>query len=136
MAKYVVALASEVEPGRCKIVSAAGREIGIYNINGAFYALVSRCPHEGAALCRGQIFSRPDSDMPGKYRLLQRGEMVRCPWHGWLFEIKTGQSWCDAGTRARAIPVNVETGEELARGPFQAETVPVTIEDRYIVLEF
>lgn len=25
---------------------------------------------------------------------------------------------------------------ELARGPFQAETVPVTVEDRYIVLEF
>ena len=136
MAKYVVALASEVEPGKCKIVSAGGREIGVYNINDAYYALVSRCPHEGSALCRGQIFSRPDSDTPGKYRLLQRGEMVRCPWHGWLFEIKTGQSWCDAATRARTIPVHIESGEDIARGPFQAETVPVTVEDRYIVLEF
>jgi 3-phenylpropionate/trans-cinnamate dioxygenase ferredoxin subunit len=53
-----------------------------------------------------------------------------------LFEIKTGQSWCDASTRTRSIPVVVETGEELARGPFQAETVPVRVEDRYIVLEF
>jgi hypothetical protein len=39
-------------------------------------------------------------------------------------------------SRARSIPVVVETGEELARGPFQAETVPVAVEDRYVVLEF
>jgi nitrite reductase/ring-hydroxylating ferredoxin subunit len=136
MAKYVVALASEVEPGKCKIVSAGGREIGVYNINDAFYALVNRCPHEGAAVCRGQIMSRPHSDTPGTYRLIQRGEMVRCPWHGWIFEIKTGQSWCAATTRTRTITVHVESGEDLARGPYQAETVPVTIEDRYIVLEF
>ncbi|MDQ8727407.1 Rieske 2Fe-2S domain-containing protein [Bradyrhizobium sp. LHD-71] len=136
MAKYVVALASQIPPGQCKIVSAAGREIGVYNIDNAFYALVNRCPHEGAAVCRGDIVGRPDSDMPGTYRLIQRGEMVRCPWHGWLFEIKTGQSWCDSATRARSIPVVVETGEALTRGLFQAETVPVTVEDRYIVLEF
>jgi len=136
MAKYVVSLASEISPGQCRIVSAAGREIGVYNIDNAFYALVNRCPHEGAAVCRGDIVGRPHSDMPGQYQLIQRGEMVRCPWHGWLFEIKTGQSWCDATTRTRSIPVVVETGEELARGPFQAETVPVTVENRYIVLEF
>ena len=136
MAKYVVAAANEITPGQCKIVSAAGREIGVYNIGDSYYALVNRCPHEGAAVCRGQIMSRPESDTPGQYRLMQRGEMVRCPWHGWLFEIKTGQSWCDASTRARSIPVSVESGQDIARGPFQAETVPVTIEDRYIVLEF
>ena len=136
MAKYVVALASEIAPGESRIVSAGGREIGVYNVNDAFYALANRCPHEGVPLCRGQIFSRPHSDMPGKYWLIHRGEMVRCPWHGWLFEIKTGQSWCDGKTRARSIPVAVETGEQLVRGPFQAETVPVTVEDRYVVLEF
>lgn len=136
MARYVVALASEIAPGQCRIVSAAGREIGVYNIDNAFFALVNRCPHEGAAVCRGDIVGRPHSDMPGTYRLIQRGEMVRCPWHGWLFEIRTGQSWCDSATRARSIPVAVETGEELARGPFQAETVPVRVEDRYVVLEF
>jgi 3-phenylpropionate/trans-cinnamate dioxygenase ferredoxin subunit len=136
MAKYVVALASEIAAGQCKIVSAGGREIGVYNVNDAFYALVNRCPHEGAPVCRGPIVGRPDSHMPGEYRLIQRGEMVRCPWHGWLFEIRTGQSWCDATTRTRTIPVHVETGEDLARGPFQAETIPVAVEDRYIVLEF
>jgi nitrite reductase/ring-hydroxylating ferredoxin subunit len=56
--------------------------------------------------------------------------------HGWLFEIKTGQSWWEGPTHARSDSVVVEAGEELARGPFQAETVPVAVEDRYIVLEF
>lgn len=136
MARHVVARTSEIAPGQCKIVKADGREIGVFNISNAFYALINRCPHEQAALCRGNIVSRPESDMPGEYRLEGRGEMLRCPWHGWLFEIKTGQSWCDPQTRARSIPASVQTGEELARGPYQAETIAVTVVDEYVVLEF
>ena len=136
MATHVVALASEIAPGQCRIVSVDGREIGVFNVSNEFYALANRCPHEGAALCRGRIMSRPASDMPGAYRLESRGEMLRCPWHGWLFEIKTGQSWCDPLTRARSIPARVQTGEELTRGPYHAETIAVSVVDAYVVLEF
>ena len=135
MASHVVALTREIAPGECKIVSVDGREIGVFNVGNEFYALMNRCPHEAAALCRGTIMSRPASDMPGIYRLEGRGEMLRCPWHGWLFEIKTGQSWCDSATRARSIPARVQTGEELERGPYRAETIAVSVVDEYVVLE-
>jgi 3-phenylpropionate/trans-cinnamate dioxygenase ferredoxin subunit len=62
--------------------------------------------------------------------------MLRCPWHCWEFDIRTGQSWCDPDSvRARTYNVTVEPGETLAKGPFAAETVPVSVEQDYIVVE-
>lgn len=136
MSRHVVASVDEIAPGSCKIVSVAGREIGVFNIGRAFYALINRCPHEGAALCLGPIFDRFESDRPGEYRLTHRGQMLRCPWHGWEFDIKTGQSWCHPDSvKARSYPVTVVDGETLVKGPFVAETVLVTIERNYVVLE-
>jgi nitrite reductase/ring-hydroxylating ferredoxin subunit len=136
MSRHVVATTDEIAPGTCKIVSVKGREIGVFNVNDEFYALINRCPHEGAPLCRGAIHSRFGADRPGEYRLTQHGGMLRCPWHCWEFDIRTGQSWGDPDSvRARTYAVTVEPGETLAKGPFTAETVPVTVEHNYIVLE-
>ncbi|MBN8906291.1 MAG: Rieske 2Fe-2S domain-containing protein, partial [Rhodospirillales bacterium] len=77
-----------------------------------------------------------ESDRPGQFRLVRQGEMLRCPWHGWEFDIRTGQSWCDPDSvRARSYAVTVEPGETLAKGPFVAETVPVSVEREYVVVE-
>ena len=57
MARHVVAAASEIAPGASKIVDIAGRSIGVFNVNGEFYALINRCPHEGAPLCIGFVLA-------------------------------------------------------------------------------
>ena len=73
--------------------------------------------------------------MPGEYRLSGPGTMIRCPWHCWEFDIRTGQSWCEPDdVKARTYNVAVEPGETLAKGPFAAETVPVSVEQDYVVL--
>ena len=93
---------------------------------GAIGVLINRCPHQGAALCSGEIVSRLESALPGDYRLTRQGEMLRCPWHCWEFDLRTGQSWCDPQSmQARTYAVSVEPGETLAKGPLVAETVPV-----------
>jgi nitrite reductase/ring-hydroxylating ferredoxin subunit len=136
MTRHVVAAVGEIAPGTCRIVTAAGRQIGVYNVHGEYYALINRCPHEGAALCTGPILPEFKSDRPGEYRLTRHGEMLRCPWHGWEFDIKTGQSWCHPDSvKARTYQVEVIAGETLAKGPFVAETVKVTIEQDYVVVE-
>ena len=128
-ARHVVATVDEIAPGTCKIVAVSGREIGVFNVHGEFHALINRCPHEGAALCLGPILGRFTADRPGEYRLTRHGEMLRCPWHGWEFDIKTGQSWCHPeSVKARTYPVEVVPGEALAKGPFVAETVPVSVD--------
>jgi 3-phenylpropionate/trans-cinnamate dioxygenase ferredoxin subunit len=67
---------------------------------------------------------------PGEYLYERRGEILRCPWHGWEFDVRTGQSFFDpARTRVRTYPV------ELVPGPYVAETYQVTLEDELVVVE-
>jgi nitrite reductase/ring-hydroxylating ferredoxin subunit len=98
--------------------------------------LLNRCPHAGAALCGGQVIGLAQSDEPGKYRLDRPGEMIRCPWHGWEYDIRTGQSWCDPEkVRVPRFDVARETGADIVKGPYIAETFPVAVENDYLVVE-
>jgi len=134
--RHVVATVDEVKPGTSKLVSAGGRSIALFNVGGSFYALADKCPHESGSLCSGRIVGLAQADEPGRYRLERRGEFVKCPWHGWEFDIRTGQSYCDPSkTRVRAYKAEVESGDELVKGPYVAETFPVTVERNYVVVE-
>ena len=136
MPKERVGLVSEIPPGSNKVVTLRGREIAVFNIGGDFYALLNRCPHEGAKLSRGIIVGLPESEVPGCYRLSRPGEILRCPWHGWEFDIRTGQSYCDPRRfRVKAYPVNVEPGAAVVKGPYVAETIKVAVESDYVVVD-
>lgn len=133
--RHVIARADEIPPGGRKIVTVRGREIGIFRLGDEFFGLINRCPHQGASLCQGTLVSRLVAPVPGEYRLTRPGEMIRCPWHCWEFDIRTGQSWCDPGSvQARAFKVAVEKGASLVEGPFQAEAVEVSVEASYVVV--
>jgi nitrite reductase/ring-hydroxylating ferredoxin subunit len=136
MARHVVATTSEIPPGGNKVVTVEGREIVVFHVNGEFFALLNRCPHEGAPLAKAACVAHLSSDEPGEYKRSRVGEMLRCAWHGWEFDMRTGQSYCDPKhTRVRSYPVRIEPGEALAKGPYVAETFPVTIEMSYVLVE-
>ena len=136
MARHVVATVDDIAPGQRKLVHVQGRDIGIFNVGGEFFAIANRCPHEGASLCKGRVVGLAESSEPGSYQLSRPGEMVRCPWHGWEFDIRTGQSYCDPKRfRARAYPVNVEPGASVVKGPYVAETIAVSVESDYVVVD-
>lgn len=143
MAKHVVAKVGEISVGERKIVEIAGRSIGVFNVHGDFYALRNRCPHQGGTLCEGQLSGFATAEVPGKYEYTRKGEILRCPWHGWEFDVKTGQSWYDPEKmRVRSYEVHVEKGADiegemagLSKGPYVAETFAVTVEDDYVVVE-
>jgi nitrite reductase/ring-hydroxylating ferredoxin subunit len=135
MSRHVVAEVDEIPLGSCKIVTVRGREIGVFNVNDSFYGLINRCPHQGAPLCRGAIVSRLVAPLPGEYALTRPGEMIRCPWHCWEFDIATGKSLCDPNSvQARAFNVAVEPGKDVVEGPFVAEAVEVSVEGQYVVV--
>jgi len=148
MSRHIVATIAEIPPGSRKIVEVAGRSIGIFNLAGELFALRNSCPHQGGELCRGPVSGFVTSTGPGDYALSRPGEIVRCPWHSWEFDIRTGQSWFDPQRmRVRRYEVTVEPGSALPaatdaadgagreRGPYVAETYPVSIEQDYVVLE-
>jgi 3-phenylpropionate/trans-cinnamate dioxygenase ferredoxin subunit len=153
--KYVVADASEIPPGERKVVTVAGRSIGIFNIDGEFFALRNRCPHQGGALCEGRLWGVLTASAPGEFSYEPRREILTCPWHGWEFHVRTGQSWCDpVRLRVRRFDVSLERGETLTverpaaseaesaapapgmvRGPYVVETYPVSLEGTYVVVD-
>jgi 3-phenylpropionate/trans-cinnamate dioxygenase ferredoxin subunit len=108
MADYAVGHVSEIPPGSSKVIEADRRSIGIFNIGGQFYAIRNLCPHQGAALCDGLVTSYVTSDRPGEFAYEKEGEIIRCPWHFWEFDIKTGCMIVDPKTRTKTYDVTVE----------------------------
>ena len=136
MAWHVACRAAEIPPGGRRLVQIAGREIGVFNQGGSFHALLNRCPHQGGALCRGTLVGLVEADAPGEYRYSRPGEVLKCPWHGWEFDLRTGLSRCDPEEmRARSFPVGTAPGGELVERQLTAETFPVSLRDDYVIVE-
>lgn len=147
MRKYVGPRADDVGVGERFIGNFGGKDIGILNVDGEYYAFLHRCPHLGGPLCDGPVLGLVRSSGPGDIEFDKDRKMLTCPWHGWEFDLKTGQSyWNPTRVRARMMRVQVENGAQVAaelesgaavqlvKGPYVAETFKVTIESDYLVV--
>lgn len=77
MADFVnVCSLSDIKPGTAKRVSAKGKEIALFNMQGKIYAIGARCTHAEGPLDEGSI----------------EGNEVECPFHGARFDITTGKN--------------------------------------------
>ena len=134
MAKHIVGTTAEIGPGQRKIVEVNGISIGVFNVNGTYYALRNRCPHQGAPLCLGSLKGTALPSQPGEYVWAREGEILRCPWHGWEFDVTTGRSVCSPyQVRVRAYDVTVEAAPEVEEDP-EVDTFVVTVEANRVVL--
>ena len=136
LARHVVATLSEVPEGSRKLVTVEGRDVVIFNVGGEYFGLFNRCPHQGGSLCDGLLGGLVRSAEPGNYEYTRPNELVRCPWHGWQFDLRTGQSWCEPERiKTKPYAVDVADGRDLVEGPYVAETVKVSVDEQYLVIE-
>lgn len=136
MGRHIVAPLSELGPGARKRVVIEGKPVLVLNIKGELFALSDTCPHKGASLASGILTGHVTSTTPGEYVHTRSGEILRCPWHQWEFDVRTGRSWCDPKRmRLMQLDVAVEAGATLVEGPYQATTFPVRVEDAYVVVD-
>ena len=149
--RVVVGKVSDFENGDRKIVDVNGKSIGVFRIDDEFYALRNRCPHQFGPLCLGTLAQRAVSGGPGDVRMADGPPLLACPWHGWEYDLATGQSFMGPGRgnmAALSYDVRVLPGSELAQGqgnqprpdgripgPYVAETMPVSVEQDYVVVE-
>ena len=110
MARHVIAAVDELPPGTRKFLEIEGRPIAVFNIKGEYFGLMNRCPHQGAALCEGPLIGLAQSNDPGEIEYTKLGEIIRCPWHGWEFDLLTGEALADEKKRLRLFSVLVEDG--------------------------
>jgi 3-phenylpropionate/trans-cinnamate dioxygenase ferredoxin subunit len=131
-AKHFVALLRDFPPGTRRIVTIQGRSIGVFNIDDQFYALKNSCPHQGAPLCTGRIKGTFVATKPYEYVYARENEIIKCPWHGWEFEISTGRSIFNPHrVRVATYDVTVETPED--EDP-SIETFPVSVEEGAVMV--
>jgi nitrite reductase/ring-hydroxylating ferredoxin subunit len=108
--RVLAATTGELPPGGRKIVDIAGQSIGLFNVHGTFVAALNVCPHELAPVCLGRLGGTTLPSLPGEIRWGRDGEILACPWHGWEFDLLTGEALADRKSRLRLYPVSVEDG--------------------------
>lgn len=135
MGEHVICRVDEIPRGKAKRVQLEGRDIAVFNLGDRFAAVANRCPHEGASLCHGQVAAFASAESPGNYVVEDERVMVRCPWHGWEFDLATGRSYCDPNrVRVKSFDVQVTPGSSLAEGPYKVETFEVSTADDYVLV--
>ncbi len=96
MAEFTrVASCEEVQPGTGISVQVKDRTIGVFNVEGEYYAIDDICPHMGASLASGPL----------------NQDLIMCPWHGWVFSVKTGCFAVDDRSGVDSFPLKVENDE-------------------------
>jgi nitrite reductase (NADH) small subunit len=97
MPTFVPACAEgDVAPGTGKTLTVGDKEIAVFNVDGAYYAVDNTCPHRGGPLGEGEL----------------DGCAVTCPWHAWTFDLKTGDSLTD-DLKVACYDVKVDGGAVL-----------------------
>jgi nitrite reductase/ring-hydroxylating ferredoxin subunit len=88
------------------VARVGGRDVGVVrDPGGSLHGIRNRCPHHGGPLCLGTLVERVEG-APGSYALTGR-RVLRCPWHGWEFDLETGVCLDDPALRAAVYPARV-----------------------------
>ncbi|WP_370221693.1 Rieske (2Fe-2S) protein [Cytobacillus sp.] len=110
--KYSVCKAADLQLGQMKAFTVEHKSIVVVRSQeGDLYALRNVCPHKGPALSDGSLDGTCTANEPGEYTLEKVGEVIKCPWHNWEFDIKTGCSIFDPeNVRVKTFDVIEEEG--------------------------
>jgi nitrite reductase/ring-hydroxylating ferredoxin subunit len=109
--RVVVAPVRSFPSGERRIVEVGGRSIGVFRVGERFYGVRNRCPHQGGPLCLGHVLGDAVADAPGASASVTDPLRIACPWHGWEYDLETGECTADRRFRLRRIEVREREGE-------------------------
>ena len=116
MPEFFVAKASELPEGDRRIVTAGAREIGVFHKDGAYYAYSNYCLHSGGPACEGLLINKVVDVIAADrtYRGQTFADDVHfvCPWHGWEYDLKTGECVGDRSRKLRKFEI-VRRGDDI-----------------------
>jgi nitrite reductase/ring-hydroxylating ferredoxin subunit len=93
-----IAEIGDVPEGSGKVVTTEGRVLALFNVGGRFHAVDNTCPHRGGPLGEGDL----------------SGTVVTCPWHGWQFDVCSGESPHNPRATVRRVSLEVQGNEIFA----------------------
>ncbi len=116
MAELFVGKESEFEDRDRKIIAQGDLEIGVFRVNGGFYAYENNCVHQGGPVCKGKILNKVEEvlaeDKTSKgLKFSETDVHIVCPWHGYEYNLKTGRHPGDKNVRLKPYEVKISDGE-------------------------
>lgn len=111
--RWIVGAAADVPVGGKLIVQAGDTSIGVFNVGGQFHAVLNVCPHQGAPLCAGHIQTTHRPSDVHTFEPALAGRVLRCPWHGYEFDVVTGKGLYDRFGRVPVYPVTINAQGEI-----------------------
>jgi len=97
MARVTIARCTDVPPDEVRGYEIDGRSITVCNLAGKYHAMAGLCPHRGGPLGEGFL----------------DGDLVTCPWHGWQFDVTTGENPLLPAAKVTPLVVTID-GDALA----------------------
>ena len=96
-----VAQVDQIPPGTCRTVEVEGIYLALCNVNGIFLAVDNTCPHAGGPLGEGSL----------------DGDVLECPWHGWRFNVRTGERPENREIRVACVEVRIQGANVQVKTP-------------------
>lgn len=102
--RFVVAKEEDIPPGNRKLITIQGIPIGVFHHRSGWYAVRNRCLHAGGPVAEGRM----------------RGDTLICPWHGFQYNLLTGEMLSDPSARLEMFPIELIEGQIFVTVPIQA----------------
>ncbi|MFS0726262.1 Rieske (2Fe-2S) protein [Paenibacillus sp. 1P07SE] len=109
--RYPVATQEELRQSGRIIVTVKGMEIGVFAVGDRYLAWRNMCPHGGAPVCEGHVCGTRMPSLVYEYTYGRDQEILRCPWHGWEFDLLTGHHLVQGSIKLRGYETEVEEGQ-------------------------
>lgn len=116
---FDVGAVEDVPEGTHVVVAAGGREIGVFNVGGRFYALPNACFHQNGPLCRGRMGRTLVATADSGWRFVweEGSATIQCPWHQLEFDVASGRCLSFPSRRLPVYPVHVAEGRLVVQLP-------------------
>jgi nitrite reductase/ring-hydroxylating ferredoxin subunit len=113
-AHHVIAT-SDLGVGDHVLVEIDGIEIAVYRTADGYHAVGNFCVHQGGPVCEGPVSGKLTENEDGRLQYDDREQVVRCPWHGWEFDIESGEHLARPQYRLPTYDTMVENGQLYVR---------------------
>jgi nitrite reductase/ring-hydroxylating ferredoxin subunit len=110
MAETFVAKSNGLSDGERIIIAVGKEEIGVFRHKGKFYAYSNFCLHSGGPACEGLIIAKveerilPNKTSAGLFFSDDETHFA-CPWHGYEYDMKTGEFVGDRRLKLRSYAI-------------------------------
>jgi nitrite reductase (NADH) small subunit len=120
MTEFVVGSADEVGEGERLVTELRGREIAVFNLGTEYRAYLNWCRHQGGPICEGSLtgtveatYDRDSGETSLEWS--RDGDVLMCPWHGWEYDVTSGECLSKRSVDLPSYPVEVQNGELVVR---------------------